>query len=181
MVQILQRVEPYMGVIFGFLSALVFVWIYHGFFPTIFLELDVSEKVDGMLLIHLVAENKSRIAARMISAKLQVLEHEISQTMSEWVPFKEEDQRENEKPIAWRKPERVITSTKFIQPGQSIVIERLYRPTAGVAVHVGLQVEVRSFIARLFHRKHNPCFTTTRWILSPTRPSPSLHGTSSAA
>jgi len=181
MVQILQRIAPYMSAIFGFLSALVFVWIYHGFFPTIFLALEVSEEVDGVLLIHLVAENKSRIAARMLSARLQVLEHEISQTLSEWVPFKEEDQRENEKAIAWRKPERVITSTKFIQPGQSIVVERLYRPTAGVAVHVGFQVEVRSLIARLFHRNHNPCFTTTRWILPSTKPSQLRHGTSSAA
>lgn len=165
MFQILQKIQPYVGAIFGFLSALAFVWIYHGFFPTLFLNLEVSEKLEGILLIHLSAENKSRIAARMVSAKLQLLEHEVSQSLSEWVPFKEEDQRENEKPIAWREPVQVITSTKFIQPGQAVVVERLYRPTAGVAVHLGFQVEVQSLIARSFHRKHNPCFTTTRWIL----------------
>jgi len=165
MVEELQRIGLCASVIIWLLSAVVFVWTYHGFFPTLFLALEVSEKVDGLLLIHLVAENKSRIAARMVSAKLQVLEHQISENLSEWVPFKKEDQLENEEPIAWREPKLVIKSTKFIQPGQSVVVERLYRPGRGEAVHLGFQVEVRSFIARWSHPNHKPCFTTTRWVV----------------
>jgi hypothetical protein len=160
-------------------AAFLFVRIKHGLFPVLQLKIELSELADDasgkprMILIRLIAENKSDVYAKLRrgQSRLQILEHQATlldetHALSEWVPFAEDRINEGEPPKQWAEPLQVVRTTDYIEAGESIRVDFLYRPSApGVAVHCGFQVLTEP---RKIPFLHDPTdsFTTTAWILT---------------
>jgi hypothetical protein len=148
-----------------FSVVVAFVWLNHGLYPVLKLKIELAEEHQGLLFIRLEVENKSKVHAKVHTgtARLQIIELDASQMkdpslLSDWVPF--DDGPRGEKPIA------VMTSTEYVEPSESITVERLHRLSAAtVAVHCGFQVLTKTKKIIFFH---NPTdrFTTTAWVLT---------------
>jgi hypothetical protein len=80
------------------------------------------------VLLRLEIENKSRVRVRKRAIRLQVLEYPEPEggSLSEWVPFEEDDIISSEKPLRWHEPIEIFRSTQKIDPGDILVIERLH-------------------------------------------------------
>lgn len=129
----------------------------------------ISDKTDGVIL-HIEVENKSRIRVHKQSILLQILEHHIpvGGILSEWVPFEEKDIIPTEQPINWNEPIEIFKSTRGIDPGEALVVERLHYCHPGNILHVGLQVKAKLGIwGRIATqvRGWNQRWTTTRVII----------------
>ena len=148
--------------------------VYHGLLPVLGLKIELAEKLPGVLLVRLEAENKSRVAAKVKVSRLQFVEYDIRRMeprseLSEWVAFSEDKILGTERPVLWREPRPVMTTTNYIKAGQVVTVEILYRPSADVAVHCGFQVQIKSGIAARF-TGHPASFTTTAWWLPSQKP-----------
>lgn len=145
------------------------VWVYRGAIPAlrVRVEPELVDKEARIVRIRLEAENKSRVAATMKEARLQVVEHNTSniQILSEWVPFKKSAIVPGEQPIRWREPMQVMKSTVQITSDEVIKTEVLYRASGAVAVHCGFQVKVEFTIGKALPIATS--FTTTAWTLIP--------------
>jgi DNA-binding XRE family transcriptional regulator len=145
------------------------VWVYRGAVPAlrVRVEPELIDRKARIIRIRLEAENRSRVAAAMKQARLQVLEHSTSniQVLSEWVPFKEDAILPNEQPARWREPMQVMRSTVQITADEVIKTEVLYRTSGAVAVHCGFQVQVEFTIGKALPIATS--FTTTAWALVP--------------
>lgn len=121
------------------------------------------------LVVRFEVENGSRVRVQRPRGRIQVLEHRVEpgRFLSHFVPFEAGAIRDEERPIAWREPERIFQHTQQIYPGEVIGIERLYpcRQEA-VIVHIGLQVEVeQGFWGRIVTRKGEGWRQTTTCIV----------------
>lgn len=143
--------------------AAAFIWLNHGVYPVLKLRIELDERMPGLLFVGLEVENKSKVAAELapdstMKARLRIVEldgsqiEQLSAPLSEWVTFDE-----NSIPV--------LTSTLFIEPGESIRIERLHPLSrTAAAVHCGFQMRT---VTKRIPGLHDPTgsFTTTAWKL----------------
>lgn len=103
------------------------------------------DEINGLFVLKLEVENISRIRVYKQKIQLQILEHEVPANgcLSEWVPFDEEEVLSEEKPKEWHAPIEVFESSKFLNPGEILSVERLCHCPHKSVVHVGLQVKVK--------------------------------------
>ena len=145
----------------------VAVFVYFQLAPVLELRILPSWADDSkqFLIVKFQVENKSRVRLYSPKGRIQILEHTTQNidSLSHWVPFEEKAILPSEKPIEWHHPEEIFRTTKQIYPGEVISIERLYRcPREGVALHIGLQVELRlGRFGRLVTRKKEAWRQTT--------------------
>jgi hypothetical protein len=184
---------PVSGVVLGML----FVWIYRGLVPVLHirLKLEWSDKPDEVVLVRVEVENTSRVAAKIKpnkitegapdwwGARLRLVEHDISQIermkiQGGWVAFDEIPLEENRLPLNQIRP---MPTTEYINAGEVVTLEYVYRPSGAVAVECGCQVKVKlSPVARFAHQRFwrdgNITFTTTAFAPSHgDRDRPPIH------
>jgi hypothetical protein len=124
----------------------------------------------GWVILRIEVENKSRIRVHKQAIYLQILEHNVSVSsiLSEWVPFEEKAVIPTEQPINWHEPVEIFKSTKGIDPGETLVAERLHYCQPNNVLHVGLKVKAKlGFFGRIATqvRSWNHGWTTTRIIM----------------
>jgi len=151
----------------GVLAVLLY---FHGLYPHLVVKIQIDEPMDRILRLRLQVENKSDVAVTKEWAKLQILEHRVSdQTKwllsadcrtpnpvvsgadptapTEWVPITEMAKgsiNEGEEPLGgWKKPVDVMNSTIALEPNQVVTTDLLYTPsTNATAVHCALQIKI---------------------------------------
>lgn len=84
-----------------------------------------------LIIIRLEIENQSRIRMKRTAALLQILEYPIlpHRSISEWVPLVKNHPNTppEETPPYWHDPTPVLTSTKYLYPGETIFVERIHK------------------------------------------------------
>ena len=148
------------------------IFVFFHFAPTLQPRILPSwpNKESQGVILRLEVENKSRIRVFKDTIYLQVLEHKIEEGgfLSEGVPFEEHAIIPSEKPIQWREPVEIFQTTKGLDPGDILVVERLYYCPPNTILHVGLQVRTTlSFFGRIAARigGREQRWTTTRIVM----------------
>lgn len=96
-------------------------------------------------IVRLEVTNLSRVPVIKAFCRFQMLEHSISAqpNLREGVPFSVEymqEQKPEDHPLAWQKPEEVLLSTSCLYPGETITVERLVAiANPNRYLHVALQ------------------------------------------
>jgi hypothetical protein len=114
-----------------------------------------SDDARQFLILKFEVENKSNIRVYKQEIRIQVLEHKIQPgtSLSEWVPFDKDAIIPTERPVEWREPVEIFRTTKTIDPGEVISVERLYHYPQDTTLHVGLQVKAKlGFFGRIATR-----------------------------
>jgi hypothetical protein len=122
------------------------------------------------VILRIEVENKSRIRVHKQTIYLQILEHNLSDggMLSEWVPFHESAIIPTERPVGWHEPIEIFKSSKGIDPGETLVAERLYYCPSNNVLHVGLQVKAKlGLFGKIATqvRGWNQSWTTTRIVM----------------
>lgn len=148
------------------------VFVFLQFAPILSLRILPTWATDetNRVILRIEIENKSRIRVHKQSIHLQILEHNVSVagTLSEWVPFEEKAILPTEQPISWNEPMEIFKSSMGIDPGETLVIERLHYCHPNNVLHVGLQVKAKlGFWGRIATqvRGWNQRWTTTRIVM----------------
>lgn len=130
------------------------------------------DKKNGKVIFHIEIENKAHVWARIEATRLQIFEHNMSESMlDEWVSFSEDYYQKHEKNlnINWKEPDNICTTTTHIYPKAILHVDRLYSCPEDKFLHVGLQIEVRRrFLFKTF-RKKTKRWTTTKIIYPPVQ------------
>lgn len=129
-----------------------------------------SDEARQFLILKFEVENKSRIRVDKREIRIQVLEHKIQAdtSLSEWVPFDKDAIIPTERPVEWREPIEIFRTTKAIDPGEVISVERLYHCSQDTVLHVGLQVKAKLGIFGRIATRIRPWdqrWTTTRIVV----------------
>jgi hypothetical protein len=85
-VKLVTSIVPIISIV---VSVFLFVWLYHGPFPALGLEI-VLDPLPGVLCIQLKVENGSKVAAKVRKIELQILEHSMSEVeimLRKWAPL----------------------------------------------------------------------------------------------
>lgn len=151
----------------GYIS--IFVYLY--FAPVVKLNITYYFIDEEYVKLELQVENIGRIRMTKEKIQLQILYHNISgiKELSEWVPFTENGININEKPLEWKEPIDIFTTTRFLYPHDQIKADRLYKIPKGQLIHIGMQVNVKlGKISGVFAglRKQPLRWTATRIIVS---------------
>jgi hypothetical protein len=144
LISLIRDVLPLLALIIGGLFA---IFIYSQFAPILNLRIIASwaDEDREYLKLKFEIENKSRVRVNSPLARIQMLEHKLTETnlISEWVPFHRDAIKPEEAPIVWREPERVFKSTERIFPGETLSIERLVHCSQDKTIlHIGFQVQL---------------------------------------
>lgn len=124
-------------------------------------RLDVQPRFEsGFLIVRCIIESQFGHIAESPVARLQVLQHQISQWPSSWIPFQEQAILPNEQPSYWNEP--VAIEITRIHPGEVIVVEHIFMLGLAPIIHIGLQVRLRSGREQTGWQQ-----TTTRFCVLP--------------
>ena len=152
------------------LGAWLAVFVYVQFAPKLQLRILPRwvDETKGLLILKLEVENNSRIRVPKQKIQLQILEHEVPAhgCLSEWVPFDEEAVLLQEKPKEWHDPIEIFQSTEYLNPGETVSVERLCHCPQDSILHVGLQAKAKlGALGRLaaWFRSWNDQWTSTIW------------------
>lgn len=150
-------------------GALLALFVFSQLSPALQLRVIPRRHNSGGIVLRCEIENKAKVRVKKQRVRLQVLEYPRSKkkSLSEWVPFSTDRILPTEEPIEWQDPAVIFKPTRYIFPGETMAIERLYMPSnKGVFLHVGLQFVSSSLFPWLRFRLlgHAESWTTTLFV-----------------
>ena len=131
-------------------ATLIGVLVFFDFSPRVRLRIlpTLVDKANLRYVLRLEVENISKVTIakdQVRGCKLQILEHSLQagSNFSEFVPFtreKHDERPPSERAKAWREPISILETTRFLYPGDLVIVERLISlPDDDTFLHVGFQ------------------------------------------
>ncbi len=95
----------------------------------------------GLLVLSLELKNRAKFRVMKEEVLFQSLEYDIPQSgeLTEWLPFSKNRILQTEPPRQWREPSKIMQSTQWLEPEETVVVERLYKCPRDTALHFGVQ------------------------------------------
>ena len=109
----------------------------------------------GHVVLRFEIKNTSLVRIEKKTVLIQMLEHQIPEIgqLSEWVPFAKNKMIKEESPIKWNEPIEILKTTRWLDAGSVVCIERFIHFNPNHILHVGLQFDANiNLLDRIINR-----------------------------